>query len=377
MKKWFCLLSALAFMAAFSSSAVASQSPASRVTINGRILTDFGWWQRSKELTNNQQDDVTSSFVNVPGHSYLRARWRTSDARTGGMVELGLKSQQPDATVKLRYAYGWYKTGNLRILAGQTDNWFGTLAYSPKQYVGSNNDNHLLLLGWGYLWPHRVTQVQLTYEVENWGIQFALEDPRMKAAPEGADFYTTVPRATLTGKFKAGGFVTQPGFLFVQHNYEGAPSGEDDSYDTWAFVLPMMYSHGGLTLKFQFHYGVNLYREIPYYPALSEPVMKQDGEFEDTTTIGGTLSAEYKIGKFTLIGGFGMERFANDEWQGSLGWKEEDTTRLAYFVAVPYQVNRYFGIHPEFSYYDYGDDPETGDDAGNEWMLGMQFRFIF
>jgi hypothetical protein len=377
MRKLLCLVLAAAALVAFAAPALAAESPSSRVIINGRMLTDIGYWNRSEELTTSG-DDVGTAFVNVPGHSFLRARWRTSDAMSGGMIELGLRSLQPAADVSLRYAYGWYKVGNCRILAGQTDNWFGDLAYHPKQYVGLNNNAHLLLFGWGFMWPHRVPQVQFTYYTDTWGIQFALEEPRAKSAPEGADFYFSFPRATLTGMFKAGGFSTHPGVLFIQHQFEGAPAGMDEEYNTWAFVLPVMFSSGAFTAKFQGHYGVNVATEIPFYPtALTSPVTKAGGDLEDSTMYGGMITAEYKLGAATLVGGVGMEYFQNDEWKNTYGWSEDDNTRLAYFVAVPYQVNQFFGVHPEFAYYDYGDNPVTGNDAGNEWMLGVQFRFIF
>ena len=377
MKKFLVVMLTIAALVVFAGAAFAAESPSSRVIINGRMLTDFGWWNRSKELTTNGADDVTTAFVNVPGHSYLRARWRTSNAMSGGMIELGLKSLQPSATVSLRYAYGWYKVGNFRILAGQTDNWFGSLAYHPKQYVGLNNNAHLLLFGWGLLWPHRVPQVQFTYYTKTWGIQFAIEEPRATSAPAGTDFYYSVPRLTLTGMFKAGGFMTHPGILWVNHQYEyGNVSVEDDSYVTWAVVLPIKYTAGAFTLKFQGHYGINLAPEIPFYPANSGPLFV-GGKYYDTTTYGGFVSVEYKIGAITLIGGVGTEYFENDDWKNKLNYNDDSYQRVAYFVAVPYQVNKFFGIHPEFAYYGYGDDPETGDDDGNEWMLGVQFRFIF
>ena len=379
MKKLLVAMLAVVALVAFAGAAFAAESPSSRVIINGRMLTDFGWWNKSKELTTNGKDDVTTAFVNVPGHSFLRARWRTSDAMSGGMIELGLKSLQPTASVSLRYAYGWYKVGNCRILAGQTDNWFGSLQYHPKQYVGLNNDAHLLLFGWGMLWSHRVPQVQFTYSTDSWGLQFALEEPRAKTAETGADFYINVPRITLTAMFKSGGFQTHPGVLWVQHKQEfgsGQGAGGDDSYNTWAFVLPIKFTAGAFTVKFQGHYGINIATEIPFYPADTGPI-RVGNKIYDTQTMGGFISLEYKIGAITLIGGIGYEDIQNDDWKNKLGYKDDSYTRMAYFVAVPYQVNKFFGIHPEFSYYNHGDDPETGDDQGNEWMLGLQFRFIF
>jgi hypothetical protein len=377
-KRTLVLVLAVALLAGFAVAALAAESPSSRVIINGRMLTDIGWWSRSEEL-NTSGDDVGTAFVNVPGHSFLRARWRTSDATSGGMIELGLRSLQPTADVSLRYAYGWYRYGRCRILVGQTDNWFGSLAYHPKQYVGLNNNAHLLLFGWGFLWPHRVPQVQFTINTDTWGVQFALEEQRVKSDWYGsgaADPYFTFPRASLTGMLKMGGFSTHPGVSFAQHQLEGAV-GPDDAYDTWAFVLPMMYSTGGLTLKFQGHYGANFAGEYPFYPAITGPSFSSDsGKLQDTFVLGGMLTAEYKVGAVTAIGGVGYESFSNDSWKRN-GLSDDQVDRLAWFVAVPYQVNKFFGVHPEFSWYDYGDSLATGDDAGQEWMLGVQFRFIF
>jgi hypothetical protein len=376
-KKLLLIMVAIAAMVAYAGSAFAAESPSSRVIINGRMLTDIGYWNKSKELTANGSDDVTTAFVNVPGHSYLRARWRTSDAHTGGMIELGLRSLQPTADVSLRYAYGWYRYGRCRILAGQTDNWFGSLQYHPKQYVGLNNNAHLLLFGWGLLWPHRVPQVQFTINTDTWGVQFAVEEPRYKNAHDTQDIYFVIPRMSLTGMIKVGGFMTHPGVSFVRHSFEGTSGRGDDYFDTFAIVLPIMFKAGAFTLKFQAHHGKNFYIEYPFYPQLTQPTHSTNSlKIQDTFVTGGFLSVEYQIGAITLIGGVGYEKFENDSWSRN-GWKDDNTDRKAYFIAVPYQVNKFFGVHPEFSYYDHGDNPENGKDAGTEWMLGLQFRFIF
>ncbi len=122
--------------------------------------------------------------------------------------------------------------GEDQLLAGQTDNWFGTLAYHGRQYVGLNEGNHAYLWGWGQLWPGRVAQVQVTYATQAWGIQFALEDPKNKNAAAGSDFYVTLPRMSLTARFKAGGFMTHPGISYVRHSFEGDSAGVEREYDT-------------------------------------------------------------------------------------------------------------------------------------------------
>ncbi len=349
-----------------------------------RILTDIGWQQRSEELTVNGSDAVGSWFVNMPGHSYLRARFYSVDKNVGGRIELGIKALMPEASVSLRYAYGYWRVGNCRILAGQTDNWFGSLAYHIRQYVGLNENLHVLMFGWGFLWPTRVPQVQFTYNTSKWGVQFALEEPKQKSNlfANGTDASFIFPRASLTFMFRHGGFMTHPGFMFVNHKYESGNSGAyDDSYNTWAFVLPIKFTTGPFTLKFQGHYGVNFAGEFaPFYPfALTQPYRNgiTTGDIDDTTIYGGILAGEYQIGKVMVTGGVGYENFSNDAWSGKNGYSKDENVRMSAFIAVPYQFTKNFGVHPELSYFSYGDSPSTGKDMGNEWLLGVQFRFVF
>ncbi|MBU1449924.1 MAG: porin, partial [Proteobacteria bacterium] len=293
-----------------------------------------------------------------------------------GRVELGLQSLQPNATVSLRYAYGYWRVGNCRILAGQTDNWFGSLAYHVRQYVGLNENSHLLLFGWGFVWSHRVPQVQFTYNTDKWGVQFALEEPRNKGTWGGAanvDNKFIMPRMSLTFMFKYGAFMTHPGILFVKHGFEAGTTGaSDEDWDTLAIVLPIKFSVGAFTLKFQGHYGKNFATEIPFYNTTWTGPVLSGSTVEDTIIWGGVLAGEYQIGKVMITGGVGYEKWSNDTWTS-----EDETTRWGAFIAVPYQFTKNFGIHPEFSYYKYGDNPNTGNDMGNEWLLGVQFRFVF
>ncbi len=386
MKKLLIVLVALMAMAAISVPAWAAEAPSYTFEMAARMLLDIGWQQKSKELTNNGSSDVGSWFTNVPAHSYLRATFHSQDKTVGGHVELGLKSVQPDASVSLRYAYGYWRIGKCRLLAGQTDNWFGSTAYAPKQYVGNSLDTtHLMLFGWGFVWPHRVPQVQYTYNTDTWGIQFALEEPRQKSnyfdSTSSTDTSFVTPRMTLTAMFKYAGFVTQPGVLWVQHRYEAGDTGAfDDSYNTWAIVVPFKYSAGPFTLKFQGHYGVNFATEIPFYnTTLTRPYREgiTAGEIDDTKIYGAALAGEYSIGKMMLTAGFGYENFSNDAWSSKNGYNDDNCTRWAAFFAVPYQFTQNFGIHPELAYYNYGDNPKSGNEYGNEWLLGVQFRFIF
>ncbi|MCB2228872.1 MAG: hypothetical protein KQH53_19515 [Desulfarculaceae bacterium] len=385
MNKLFTLALAAMLVVAAAVPALAVDPSTYTFEMAARMLTDIGWQQKSQELTNNGSDDVGSWFLNLPGHSYLRARFFSVDKNVGGRIELGLKSIDASATVSLRYAYAYWRVGKCRILAGQTDNWFGSTAYAPKQYLGLQENSHLLMFGWGYLWPGRVPQVQLTYDTNKWGVQFALEGPRQNDnyydSEDTTDTVYLFPRASLTFMYKHGGFMTNPGFSFVQHRYEAGNSGAfDDPYNTWAVVLPIKYSIGAFTAKFQGHYGMNFATEYPFYSATwTKPYRAEitSGEIEDTAILGGMLSGEYTIGKLMLIGGVGYENFSNDAWSGKNGFSKDENVRMSAFVATPYQFTKNFGIHPELAYYSYGDSPKTGEDLGNEWLLGVQFRFVF
>ncbi|MCF8098567.1 MAG: hypothetical protein K9K65_12055 [Desulfarculaceae bacterium] len=377
MKKLFTILVTVAAILAISVPAMAVSPSTYTFEMAARMLTDIGWSQKSQELTKNQSSDVGTWFTNLAGHSYLRARFFSVDKNVGGRIEIGLKSLQPSATVSLRYAYGYWRVGKCRILAGQTDNWFGSTAYAPKQYVGLNLDNsHLLMFGWGYTWSARVPQVQFTYNTDKWGVQFALEEPRNKSTLDGAtdvDSSFIMPRMSLTFMVKYGAFMSNPGVLYVKHGYEAGDTGaSDESWDTLAVVLPIKFTSGAFTLKFQGHYGKNFATEMPFYDTKWTKPVLNGSEVEDTIIYGGLLAGEYLIGKLMITGGFGYENWSNDTWT-----VEDEITRWGAFVAVPYQFTKNFGIHPELAYYKYGDNPNTGDEMGNEWLLGVQFRFIF
>ncbi len=389
MKKF--LITAVAVMAVLAVAApVLAAGPSSYTfELRGRMLTDIGWQQKSEELTKNGSSDVGTWFVNLAAHSWLQARFYSVDKTVGGHIELGLKSLQPDATVSLRYAYGYWRVGKCRILAGQTDNWFGSLAYAPKQYVGLgettatyNTGGHLLMFSWGFMWSHRVPQVQFTYDADNWGVQFAVEEPRNKTTWGGAsnvDVAFKLPRLSLTFMFKYGAFITNPGVLYVKHSYEAGTTGAyDEDWDTLAFVLPFKFTMGAFTLKFQGHYGKNIATEMGFYPTIfTSPLLVGGSEVEDSICWGGMLAGEYTLGKLMVTGGFGYENFSNDGWSGKNGYSKDENTRWAAFIAVPYQFTKNFGIHPELAYYKYGDNPKSGNDLGNEWLLGVQFRFVF
>lgn len=393
MKKFFAIMVAVAALAAFTAPAWADEAPGPNVVIGGRFLTDLGYNKVSKELTNNQKEDVTTAFVNMAAHSYMNAKFTSADKTTGGFVEMGITSKANNQeSMLLRYAYGWWKVGNCRLLAGHDDGWLGSLAFAPKQYFGLTQSGKLLLSNWGYTYSGRHPQVRFEWASGNFGFALAAAQPgaeKLPTIPANEDYYANVPRFDLTVRFMGGGLLVMPSFGISQLQMEGTPSGADDSFTTYIALLPVKYTIGPFTAKAEFHYAQN--SEVEWNGVdgglktmiRNSPFIGTNGKLEDTKMVGGFVALEYKLTQdWEATAGFGIEKLNNDAWKksvasGGAGYKDDEYYRKAYFVAFPYQITKNFAIHPEFGYYDYGDAPQTDKDAGNEWLLGLQFRFVF
>lgn len=396
MKKLFVVMVAIAAALAMTAPAWAFQAaaPGPSFQVKGRMLTDFGYQGKTKELTTNKKDDVTTAFLNVAGHSYLQANFTSADKTTGGKIEFGFDAKINDAErVTLRYGYGWWKVGNCKLTAGQDDNWVGSLAYLPRQMLGVTQSAKLLLVGWGFVYGGRHPQVNLKWTSGNWGIMIAAvqpgaEDSVFGTAPAGTDEYANLPRFDVALRFKAGGFMTTPGAGWSQLRWEGAGSGVDDNVTNYILTLPVKFTVGAFTVKGGIHYGQNT--DVEWKGELTQATLAAagsnqpqaipvwvNGKVEDTKVFGGFLAVEYNVTpKLMITAGAGAVQTSNDNWK-KLGYRDDEYTRAAYFVAVPYKITDNFMIQPEFDYFDYGDSVASNNDAGNEWLLGLQFKFVF
>jgi hypothetical protein len=404
MKKTFAIMVALVALVAFTAPAwAADEAPGPNFTVGGRMLTDVGYHNVSKEFTANKKEDVTSAFVSLGNTSYLRGTFTSADKTTGGVVELSMSSKINNAeTVGLRFAYGWWKVGNCKLYAGQTDNWLGSTAFAPKQYFGQTEGGKNEMTNWGHIYGGRNPQAGFQWESGMFGFQIALVQPgaeKIATLPATVDAYANLPRIDLALKLNAGGFLVQPGFGWSQLKMEGVASGADDNYTSMIFILPVKFSAGPFTAKVEGHWGKNIDGEwsggrLPSLGTglsanststikLGMPEIKTNGKIEDTTQVGGIVSAEFKIlPVWTAAAGFGIEKLNNDAWKqsaasGGLAGKDDNYTRTGYFVSLPYEVTKNFTVHPEFAYYNYGDNPLTSKDYGTEWLAGLQFRFVF
>jgi hypothetical protein len=372
MKKLVILAIAVAAVVAFTAPAFA------KYTIGGVALTDFGWRYRSEERTTSG-NDVTGFFLDVPGHSRFNASWVNAAKDTGMFIEFGLRSVTgTNEGVTLRHIYGWYKIGNCKLLIGHTDTWAGTLAFAPSQNLALHQGLHLLLMGWGVFWSERNNQIQFSYMKGGFGFQIVLADPQAPGFPTG-DQFSLFPRVELALQLRVGGFGFIPGFTWLRVETE-LPNGVtgDDDVDAWIINLPAKFNVGGLSIRGGFHYGQNIYLLSPtfYGPGAGVnafgPLVQANGSVEDTDVYGGYLAIHYRIGAIRLVGGAGFENADNDLYA-------DDLTRWGIFGGVQYSINKHFMINPELGYYNHDENPlvQGSPDAGEEWILGIQFKFWF
>lgn len=386
MKKLFAIMVAVMALVAFSAPAFAADVPGPSVVVGARIWQDLGYQNLSKELTVNKKDDVTTAFTNLTASSYLNVLFTSPDKTTGAKVELGLSSKIGNAeAASLRYAYGWWKVGNCKLVAGHDDSRLGSLAYAPLQGLGAGQSAKLLMSEWGYIYSSRQPMVRFEYMAGNFGFTIAAVQPAAQivpALPTGTDAYANLPRFDVTVEMAAGGFKASPAFGYSQIKAQGVTAGFDDSVTSWIALLPVKFSTGPFTVKANVFTGNNTDQEwdgglSAGLGALPKSIaIWSAGKVKDTKATGGFLSAEYKIGQFTLAAGYGLVKSENDVWKKPV-YQNEDYTRNMWFVSFPYQVTKNFIIHPEVAYWNYGDSVTTGKDNGNEWMMGLAFKFIF
>ena len=382
MKKLFAIVVAMMAFVAFAGAAWAQATePGPSAVLCGSICTDLGYQTLSKDQTFNQKDDVITSFLQLSGHSYLRGTWTSADKTTGGHIEINALSKENDEEkVGLRYAYGWWKVGNCQLVAGQTDGWLGSLAYMPMTTFGVSQSAKTGLINWGFVYSSRSPQIRLEWRSGNVGFSVAAVQPASEQAVkiDGLDRYSDVPRFDIATEYKTGGFMTTPALGWSQVKYQGVASGMEDSYNSWIVMLPLKYTVGPFTAKVQLHTGANT--ETEFSGQLKDnmrakspkimPVGLNTATAHDTEEIGGVIALEYALGSLVVTGGYGQVRVENDSWR-------DGYDRKAWFVAVPFAVTKNFTVSPEFQYYMYGDHPTTTEDMGNEWLLGLQCKFLF
>ena len=431
MKKLLASVAVLAVVA-LAAPVLAADAPGYGVTVGGRIKADMGWQILPEESNRNNSDSsIANFFATVNTNSYLRVLFTSADKTTGAHIELGFgtsinqdnNGSSTDNFANLRFGYGWWKVGSCKLLVGQFAGRLGD-RYFPGSNLGHTKSYKTDLAGFGFIGGTRNPKIALQMDVnENFGFEVALGQAGAETSTsvtDGGDPATTLgssnsylPRLEVVFDFKFGNFMITPGagisymeWKYDESSFPGTSDFDDDviSYLLW---LPMQYKSGPLTIMLNGFYGQNIDTDwtgewgninnwgspndfgegarINYQfggqPA-ALPYADANGKLEDTSVWGVGLAVQFaftdQLG--VNIGG-GVVNLSNDAWEGANDGND-DYTRWAAFIAMPYQVTSNFTIAPEIAYYNYGDKvgvvaTDDDDEAKDEWLLGVHFQFLF
>ncbi len=173
-----------------------------KMYIGGQFLTDFMYWNQSKELTKTGSDE-TQFVTAVPNNSKLRGSLEIGNV--GGYWELGMGGSEAGTLnaisgatnnyVETRKLYGWYKLNQCEIRAGKDDGY--SVTFVPAQYLGQNDNRHFGGQGWGSLNDWRDPQVRFTQNIsKEFGYMITLLQPTVFTDNTRVS-YSPVPRAAL------------------------------------------------------------------------------------------------------------------------------------------------------------------------------------
>jgi len=369
----------------------ATIEPGPSIILGGRIWTDTGYQLISKELTTKKKQSSLKTFIQISSHSSIHTLWQSPDKKVGGLFDLNVSSKIGDnESSRLRYAYGWWKlANNCRLIFGQSDGWLASSVYLPGTTLGVTQSYKSGLINFGTIYAGRAPQVRLEWTSSNFSFSIAAVQPTAEQITkinnlEEKDISITKPRIDFAADFKFGNFMSTPAFGWSHINYAELDSKLLEGYTSWIFILPIKYSVGPLTFKFQVHCGLN--PENEYSGELHDNMFdtpKAIGLYSlsinsviNTSTISSAIALEYRTGGMMITAGYGSSLVGNNLWKTEKHLFEY-SIRKSYFVAIPFQVHKNFTVSPEIQYYTYGVNPKTGEQMGNEWLIGMQFKFLF
>ncbi|MFH1057232.1 MAG: hypothetical protein V1797_00970 [Pseudomonadota bacterium] len=244
--------------------------------------------------------------------------------------------------------------------------------------------------------PGAVPLPGLTPLIKPSGIHWTPADPRSAHGAKGATTRTPAghvapePNAALAGRADLYRSVPlpDPGFEFKSGPAAGAPAPPKPEVGVRLLPLPLSLSAGSLSSL-----GAGEAIPAPSYHHQEQEAMS---EGEDR---GGFLALRWRPGSHLgLDVGGGYQRGHDTTGSGEgLSWQMASPAplmalrdaggsggganylsygRWAAFMALPYQLTDHVGLRPEVSYY-YGENPDLGRSAANEWVMGLQFTFGF
>ncbi len=433
MKRIFVALALLGAVA-LAGQAQAADAPGYGLTIGGKVQADMGWqFLADNQLSNNSDGTISNFFATLNSESYLRAMFTSADKTTGAHIELGMSDGTnyengsgdsadgpfgSENAVYLRYAYGWWNVGSCKLLVGQMDGRLGDSG--AMQALGVDKSGKGGLAGFGFIGATRNPKVAWQMEVnENVSFEVAIGqagaeipsiadmDPALRDVSATNSY---LPRLEAVVDFTFGEFTFGLGGGISYQSYKisdgsalppASNSDFDDSTLSYVLWLPVEYTHGPFTVVLSLHYGQNVDTDwtgenttefdgsIPgrsinaIYGGQPGSLPHYNGtDIENTNQWGVGVDFNYALTEQLTLGvGGGVTHLANDAWDVPGG--KDNYTRWAAYVALNYQITDNFSIQPEVGYYNYGDlvgQDLTGldkDNAGDEWLAGVQFQFLF
>jgi len=378
----------------------------------GLLMTDFGAWNRSKELFNGKSDN-TQMILNIPNNSRIRGLLEVGNV--GGYWELRLGGNQQNAQgvsgnfsstggyyfVESGKLYGYYKFGNCTLLAGKTDGHVYSVL--PYQNLGNDENRHSGGQGWGGVYDQRVTQVRFSQDVsKSFGYDISLVQPMYyfdsgtgsaTGAPAAngtagaVQSYATFPMVAAKLRMNFGAVSLMPAGYIQYVKWDNlAPAlnkqTPDDNMTSWAAVLPVVVKAGAFTGTFQGAYGQNmgsrfntaqgvLDKQSVYHGYGRTP----NGAVKNTTGYNAFADLAFTSGAVTPHFYVGWDKATNDDVYVG----DKYNQRWMYGVGVNWKIAESFYLIPEFTYYNWGNNPTAAKNPslGTEWLGGVQFQFVF
>jgi len=358
MRKLLIVLTAIAFVAAFTVPAIAAEWGFYGSARMYTFMSDY-----SEEYTGTGfSDDDLSWFLQ--GNARIGARVKAGNI--SGRFEYG--------NFSLRLLYGEWDFGTGKLLVGQ--------AYSPIDTFISNQmgpghwGGDIDALPWGGIYDGRVAQIKLKMG----GFQVALIQPKVVSAmdlvPDDTD--TSIPKIEASYSFSAGPVSLKVLGGMNSHDDVVITGTTEKAYgiDSSVFGVMAKFATGPFSIAGNFFMATNpgnfgLLQDIPIKSAIFI-----DNVVEDCDSQGALIVLGFKLSDtIKFEAGYGM--LANEVSHAGVTAEAETTS---YYVQATIDLAKGFFIVPEFGSVDYGDFKFTGDPdekLGDVNYYGLKWQINF
>ena len=357
MRKLLVLLSAIAFVVAFTVPAVAA---------------DWAWYGHARMLTFQTDLDKYKSGLGVDDSDLT---WdKSTSGRFGANVKAGevtgrFEAKMSDDTA-LRLLYGTWNFGAGALTVGQT---YGPVNFFPSGMVYGDNS----MVSYGAPYGGRVPQIMLT--LMGGALKIALIKPNVVSAGTPTETDTTLPKIELAYKLKAG-----PASLYF---FAGMNSHDDNtivgttetevSVDSNVFGVGFRIPFGPLYINGNVYMSTNPGNYgLATTAAVSSAALDAAGCVQDADSMTYALIVGYKISDMLKFeAGYG---FVDGEQTVDGVTSENEKTFM--YAQLPITLAKNVFIIPEIGSADFGDLKATGSaavDQGEMSYFGAKWEIRF